>query len=319
MRVADRLALVLVIAAAALWAGCASPNRATDRAATFDAAVAAAKAQDFRGAFEHARATVESRSAFAPAYRLLADAAFMMGRPEAAVESFAALVQRDEANVLARWGLGLCYRRLGRHQDARVALEHALDRDSGNLRVLHELLIVARAQRDLDRVHDMLDERRRRPGAPAAVLSYAMGRARALAYRLRDGETLLLSSLASGRPLEAYVALSNVQHELGRPDDCVKTASRGLDRARQSPSVGGLEGELLLQRSECHAALGRAEPAETDQQRAMAAFQTWGDLSGEADARRFAGLYLNGRGQRHAALQQLDRAIAIHEIGRAHV
>lgn len=313
MRVGQRAALVLVTSAVALSAGCVSPTSDTNRPATFDEAVTAAKAKDFRRAFEMARATAEQRSTFAPAYQLLADAAFMMGQPQAAVESFAALAQRDAANVHARWGLALCYRRLGRHQDARAAVEQALEIAPGDLRLLREFLLVARAQQDLDRVFAALDERRRRPGAPVAALTYAMGQARGLAYRLREGEILIRESSASGPLLEAYVALADIEHELGRPDDCAKTASQGLELARQLGSVAELEGELLLQRSECHAAAGRDELAEADGQKAMEVFQAWGGLAGEADARRFAGLYLNGRGQRSDSLEQFDRAIAVHE------
>jgi CHAT domain-containing protein/Tfp pilus assembly protein PilF len=319
MRLRHLVALVIAILVVRAAGACAPPRGARDPgAALFEEAVSAARAGDFRLAFDGSKAAIQRAPELAAAYRALADAAFMMGRPQAAIDQFSSLIQHDAANVHAQWGLGLSHRRLGRYQDARAVLEEALDLAPGDLRVLHELLVVARAQRDLDAVYAALDERRRRPGVPRVALTYAMAEAREMAYRLGEAEALARESLALQPLPETYALLARVRHEQSRYEECIQFASEGIALAAR---VGSVEAEaaMRLSRADSLAGVDRRPAAETERRQALEMFQRIGDASSAADARRMLAISSLDARRNHESLELIRQAIAIHgALGEKH-
>lgn len=106
-----------------------------------------------RKALEHALLLEHPRAAVfdSVSLNISADRLFMQGDLFGAVEEFKLSLLADEANVLARNSLGICYAQLGRSEQARTQFAEALRHAPDDIMAVYNLGWISQRMADMDR------------------------------------------------------------------------------------------------------------------------------------------------------------------------
>jgi diguanylate cyclase (GGDEF)-like protein len=160
--------------------------------------------ENARKALDHALLLPHPRAAAfdSVSLNISADRLYMQGDLFGAVEEFKLSLLADEANVLARNSLGICYAQLGRHEQARGQFEEALRHAPDDLMALYNLGWISQRMGDAQRAKTSFE--RCLELDPAHV--YSMLRLGALAEHAGDPDGaeqwyLKAASLPGGEPL----------------------------------------------------------------------------------------------------------------------
>jgi tetratricopeptide (TPR) repeat protein len=300
--------LFAVLARVLLVAGPAAAVRAPE---SHEAALRAVQASDWPVAFAEARRTLEADPDFAPAYRVLVDAAFAAGRPSDALELLETLGTQAPPRALPHASLATLQRRLGDFAAAARHADKALEADRGSLAALFELALAARAQGRLEALAERLG--RAAAAEPAsAELAYAAAHVLELAFRFEEAERWLARSERVRRLPEHSLSRARMLLEHGRRPECVAVAEAGLALAEGGPDSEPVRVQILVAKSRCEYELGRRPGARLSSEAALELARRSGDVSGEGDAWRALG-YATEYPERGAAF---ERATALHESVR---